>query len=359
MHTIERYGVVVLTLVAVSIGAVFLFEGEPLDNGGAAARQAAAEAQQRIDATGSGNVLAASGSRSASSPQVGRPNGNHVGGRLSAAVLRGTKDVATQAGGVYETASQRLARIQENNARRQQAGRSSSPQQGSQGSQGSASWAGVGNQLLQQKAAKPSGEKVNLSLNTPAPQAGRQSRRRSSSKPRANQTKPAKTPAKAVAAVERSGSAGIYVVRAGDTLGHISQRELGTFKRWQEIVKLNPEVDPSRIVAGMELRMPAGSAPKASKSKSSKAGKLRTNQIRVADGESLWTIAERLLGDGTRFTEIAKLNPSINPDRLKTGQVLTVPVGAAALPRKKSPKKAAQNNAIAKHTPRKKSRKVL
>jgi nucleoid-associated protein YgaU len=56
-----------------------------------------------------------------------------------------------------------------------------------------------------------------------------------------------------------AGSAG-YVVRAGDTLGAIAQREPGTSTRWKEIVELNPGLDPQRLAIGASLRLPADAA---------------------------------------------------------------------------------------------------
>ena len=48
----------------------------------------------------------------------------------------------------------------------------------------------------------------------------------------------------------------------------------------------------------------------------------------VADGDSLWKIAKKELGAGTRWTELYDKNRAVigdNPDRLKPGQVLTLP----------------------------------
>ena len=41
--------------------------------------------------------------------------------------------------------------------------------------------------------------------------------------------------------------------------------------------------------------------------------------------DSMWIIARKWLGDGTRWEEIAKLNPGINPDRLDVGMKLRMP----------------------------------
>lgn len=52
----------------------------------------------------------------------------------------------------------------------------------------------------------------------------------------------------------------------------------------------------------------------------------------VKRGDSLWKIAERLLGDGTRFTEIVDLNKAVlngRPDFIVSGTVLKVPYEAS------------------------------
>lgn len=47
-----------------------------------------------------------------------------------------------------------------------------------------------------------------------------------------------------------------YRVRAGDSLTTISERELGTFKRYKEILALNPGIQPRALPVGNVLRMP-------------------------------------------------------------------------------------------------------
>ena len=45
----------------------------------------------------------------------------------------------------------------------------------------------------------------------------------------------------------------------------------------------------------------------------------------VEPGDTLWAIAERELGDGNRYQEIANLSGIDNPDLINPGQVLTLP----------------------------------
>jgi nucleoid-associated protein YgaU len=127
-----------------------------------------------------------------------------------------------------------------------------------------------------------------------------------------------------------------YAVRPGDTLSEIAQRELGSARRWKELVAANPGLDPGRLRIGQELLLPgaapegaggarsAGPQPEAAAREASAP----TATWKVSRGESLWKIAERTLGDGGRWREIAALNPSIDPDRLRAGAVLKLPAGA-------------------------------
>jgi len=47
------------------------------------------------------------------------------------------------------------------------------------------------------------------------------------------------------------------IVRSGETLGEIVQRELGSVSRLAEVVRLNGLDDPDSIRAGVEIRLPA------------------------------------------------------------------------------------------------------
>jgi nucleoid-associated protein YgaU len=156
-----------------------------------------------------------------------------------------------------------------------------------------------------------------------------------------------------------------YVVKGGDTLSEIAQRELGSARRWQEIVALNPGLDPARLRAGKELRLPGGAgAPRAAASKPTTTAKTTPTEKtkvektpvvagasthKVGKGESLWKIAERTLGDGKRWREIAALNPKVNPDKLVAGTVLKLPAGggSSSAPRASEAPKAKKEPVVA------------
>ncbi|MEZ6019308.1 MAG: LysM peptidoglycan-binding domain-containing protein [Planctomycetota bacterium] len=58
-----------------------------------------------------------------------------------------------------------------------------------------------------------------------------------------------------------SGAAGTYTVQSGDVLSRIAQKQLGSAKRYTEILALNPGLKPEKLYVGQVLQMPGGSAP--------------------------------------------------------------------------------------------------
>jgi nucleoid-associated protein YgaU len=127
-----------------------------------------------------------------------------------------------------------------------------------------------------------------------------------------------------------------YVVKEGDTLGAIASRELGSTSRWPEIQELNGSLDPAKLRAGTKLVLPAGKSvastgkretPAPAKPAAPKSG---GSSYVVKSGDSLTRIAANELGSAQRWTEIRDLNPGIDPKKLVVGAKLALPRGAAA-----------------------------
>lgn len=57
---------------------------------------------------------------------------------------------------------------------------------------------------------------------------------------------------------KKAGGTREYTVKSGDTLGDIAKKELGSAKRWREIVDLNKDVisDPDNVAAGTKIKLP-------------------------------------------------------------------------------------------------------
>jgi nucleoid-associated protein YgaU len=149
----------------------------------------------------------------------------------------------------------------------------------------------------------------------------------------------------------------IYVVQAGDNLAKIAQNFYGT-ARGNKTINVNRIFEanrrllksPDAISVGQKLVIPllkaesknasSGGVMGRIKSTISRAGSStttptktrpkppttrKTTNYTVREGDSLWRIAEKKLGDKERFREIIKLNALDDEDYLKVGQRLLIP----------------------------------
>lgn len=102
-----------------------------------------------------------------------------------------------------------------------------------------------------------------------------------------------------------------YIVEPGDTLWSIAERFFGDGNRYKEIAELNNLADPNIIHAGQELVIQRVS--------DDEEESLPTDYI-VQEGDTLWSIAERAYGDGSKYTELAEKNGLGNPELIYPGQ---------------------------------------
>lgn len=117
-----------------------------------------------------------------------------------------------------------------------------------------------------------------------------------------------------------------YVVRPGDTLGHIAQRELGSYAHLDQILKLNEGIDPQRLKEGQKLTLPTHVPPR--KSAAAATGPEVDSGVRshvVVNGDTLWQLAERYYGPG-QVQKILDANPDLRKDSvLQIGARIAVP----------------------------------
>jgi nucleoid-associated protein YgaU len=138
-----------------------------------------------------------------------------------------------------------------------------------------------------------------------------------------------------VAAPAGAATPATYVIRSGDTLGAIAKRTLGAESRWEELVKLNPGLDPKRLKIGSTIRL-SGSAPAAlaqpapapavtAPATVAKPAAARTHTVK--SGDTLGAIAKTYLGSATKADALFEANKDQlkSPDALKVGQVLRIP----------------------------------
>ncbi len=150
----------------------------------------------------------------------------------------------------------------------------------------------------------------------------------------------------------------IYVVRAGDNLAKIAQKFYGTLRgnktiNVMRIFEANRRLlkSPDDVPAGQKLIIPLlkdeaegvstgglleriksrisgtrSSTKTPAKPRPKPPAKRPIRQYVVREGDSLWVIADKQLGDKERFREIMKLNALEDEDYLTVGQRLIIPV---------------------------------
>ncbi len=101
-----------------------------------------------------------------------------------------------------------------------------------------------------------------------------------------------------------------YTVEKGDTLRNIAKKVFGDAEQYRRLMELNNLTRPI-IFAGQTLRIPAS---------------INSDMIlyRVVQGDTLWKLSERFLGQGPRYDEIMRINRLSN-DMIYPGQILKIP----------------------------------
>lgn len=121
-----------------------------------------------------------------------------------------------------------------------------------------------------------------------------------------------------------------HVVARGETLSQIAMEQLGTSRRWQEIVALNPGLDPNSLRVGQKLKLPGAGA--STPTVAPAPAPVATNDgpggsYTIRSGDVLSRIAQDQLGSVKHVGAILALNPGLDPTRLSVGQVIAMPAG--------------------------------
>ncbi len=89
-------------------------------------------------------------------------------------------------------------------------------------------------------------------------------------------------------------------------------------------------VTPRPVTPRLVTPRPGNAAPVTPLSPPSRTGLFR--EVTVRNNDNMWRIAARELGAGRQWKRIASANPSVDPDRLREGQVLRIPTADAPRP---------------------------
>lgn len=117
-----------------------------------------------------------------------------------------------------------------------------------------------------------------------------------------------------------------YTTKPGDTLWGIAQQVYGNGALWHEIYDANRAIfgdNPGAVFAGKVLTIPDLSHPRPSRPTPTTPQTYTTRP-----GDTLWSIAQQLYGDGNRWQEIYAANRDVigsDPRTLYAGKVLTIP----------------------------------
>ena len=123
-----------------------------------------------------------------------------------------------------------------------------------------------------------------------------------------------------------------HVVQRGDSLSSISKLYYGSSGHTDLLARTNGLANPNNVPLGTSLVIPdrGRTATPATTPRSSTRTVAR--QTTVRDGETLSEIAQRELGSSKAWPKIWKANKNIlpDPDKLKAGMTLTIPVVTAS-----------------------------
>jgi nucleoid-associated protein YgaU len=140
-------------------------------------------------------------------------------------------------------------------------------------------------------------------------------------------------------------SATEYVVQKGDSLASIARKKLGAESRWTEIQAANKGLEPKNLKVGETIMLPAGgttsgaaettkvatitpkthTAPAPETKKSQPAAIKTASTYKVKKGDGLRSIARTQLGDESRWKDILAANPGLKADRLQAGDMIKLP----------------------------------
>ncbi|NRA75710.1 MAG: LysM peptidoglycan-binding domain-containing protein [Planctomycetes bacterium] len=134
-----------------------------------------------------------------------------------------------------------------------------------------------------------------------------------------------------VTVVDKPVSAGVttVIIKEGDSLWRIASRNLGSGLRWTELIELNPGLsEGTKLQPGQKLKIPAkGAITRRTTSTASPSLVVPAGfrSILIREGDTLYDLAIEELGSSSRWVEIQRANPGIDPGRLPVGKKILIP----------------------------------
>ena len=137
----------------------------------------------------------------------------------------------------------------------------------------------------------------------------------------------------------RLRSLSVYRVQSGDMLSRIISANCPPGVNLDDVVALNHGMDPNRIFVGQELRLPRSTNRSATPPSSKRAPKETPSgpTHRVRSGDVLSRIASEW---GCSIASLVSVNPGLNPDRIRVGQLLQLPPRSLGAQLKDAPRLA-------------------
>lgn len=113
-----------------------------------------------------------------------------------------------------------------------------------------------------------------------------------------------------------------------ETLADVAQWYTGESKNQKKLADLNPNISPEKIAVGSEVFIPVSLLKTREPLPKNFSGHHRQNYYKHTvrwPGESLSLIASWYTGSSKNWRKLAKINPRLNPNRIKGGNVIMIP----------------------------------